>query len=361
MNVTPPDAYSDETLFGGVTVEPKVNENQDEGFVGPGNQDVVNVVDDDSTLQSADPSVAERVVQRISITTAFEESSSKRKQVAVVVGSSCKLEAKNRKHEAPKRRSSRGSVPPLGTSGSVPRGVGKNLRVVRRLDGLSFDQLAKFDSVQALHLAMYGNMLTNEARFIADDLLKARKNHDLEGSQLVKDLKSCGTRMSQELDLLREVSRCRGFEEKKSTFLSTEASLRDEVETLSTNLESAHLERISLVKDSLPSAVKKLMASNHFSLAMADLEQKAMMFGMEYALNDVLGNWVTHGSLRTLRTMTPEVEKNYDEAGDAFCKLKFSYVTLLAKNANRSLDELAALEPPSLEQDVIQALPMPPS
>ncbi|GJU86827.1 hypothetical protein Tco_1294373, partial [Tanacetum coccineum] len=52
---------------------------------------------------------------------------------------------------------------------------------------------------------------------------------------------------------------------------------------------SAHLERISLVKDSLPSAVKKLMASNHFSLAMADLEQKAMMFGMAHALNDVLG------------------------------------------------------------------------
>ncbi|GKC71370.1 hypothetical protein Tco_1117253, partial [Tanacetum coccineum] len=113
-------------------VEPKVNENQDEGFVGPGNQDVVNVVDDDSTLQSADPDVAKRLVQRISITTAFEESSSKRKQVVVVVGSSSKLEAKNRKHEDPKRGSSRGSVPPLGTLGSVLRGVGKNLRVLAR-------------------------------------------------------------------------------------------------------------------------------------------------------------------------------------------------------------------------------------
>nr|GEW18431.1 hypothetical protein [Tanacetum cinerariifolium] len=34
------------------------------------------------------------------------------------------------KHEAHKRGSSRGSVPPLETSGSVPRGVGKHPRVL---------------------------------------------------------------------------------------------------------------------------------------------------------------------------------------------------------------------------------------
>nr|GEU78153.1 retrotransposon protein, putative, Ty1-copia subclass [Tanacetum cinerariifolium] len=150
-------------------------------------------------------------------------------------------------------------------------------------------------------------------------------------------------------------------EEKESTFLSLEANLRDEVETLSTKLKSVHLERVSLlVKGFLPSIVKKLMASNHFSLLMADLEQKAMMFGSAKALNDVLGfgdSW----KLEDIKDYDPEVEKNYDETGDAFFKLEFPYVTLLIENADRGLDELAALESLSLEHDVIQALPVPPS
>ncbi|GJS41690.1 hypothetical protein Tco_0566733 [Tanacetum coccineum] len=185
--------------------------------------------------------------------------------------------------------------------------------VVRRLDDLSFDQLAKFDSVQALHIAMYGNMSTNEAWFITGEVSKLKNE--------VVTLKS-------KHDVLRVRSvegsfqRCRGFEEKKSTFLSTEDSLRDEID------------RISLVKDSLPSAVKKLMASNHFSLAMADLEQKAMMFGMAHALNDVLGlgdSWKL------------EDIKDYDPGGMDRLRLK------IKNEEDQDLTEEAAL----LEQQMV--------
>nr|GEW36182.1 curculin-like (mannose-binding) lectin family protein / PAN domain-containing protein [Tanacetum cinerariifolium] len=137
-----------------------------------------------------------------------------------------------------------------------------SLSVDRRLDGLSFDELANFDDVQALRLAM--------SETACQDVLKVGY---VEGSFQVSE------------DSWKALE-----EEKESTFLSMEANLRDEVETLSTKLKSVHLERVSLlVKDFLPSNAKKLMASNHFSLLMADLEQKAMMFGSAKALNDVLG------------------------------------------------------------------------
>ncbi|GKD21691.1 hypothetical protein Tco_1223394, partial [Tanacetum coccineum] len=157
-------------------VDPLHNDDQDEGSIGPTR----------------------------SIATALEDGSSKRKQVAAVVGSSSRPEGKRRKQDAPKRGSFRGSVLPHVISGPVSKGVGKHPRVMarhlcfdeqdvdpfvrgnvqeaysahnllsrlncpsiqRRQDGLSFDELSNVYDDQALRLAMAGNMLTNESRIM---------------------------------------------------------------------------------------------------------------------------------------------------------------------------------------------------
>ncbi|GJZ85872.1 hypothetical protein Tco_0651211 [Tanacetum coccineum] len=140
----------------------------------------------------------------------------------------------------------------------------------QKLNALSLDDLANVYNVQALYLAMAGNKLTNEYRIISRDLsklkddfvllkskngsleheisklennlLKARNDQDLEGSQLVKDLRSEGVR------------------------------LHGEVESLTNRLNLADLERVELIRNVLPLAVKKLTPSDQFNQAMGDLQ-----------------------------------------------------------------------------------------
>ena len=49
--------------------------------------------------------------------------------------------------------------------------------------------------------------------------------------------------LAENIDSLRQ--RCRSFEDKEATYLSTEASLQDEIDIFSANFESARFERIS--------------------------------------------------------------------------------------------------------------------
>ncbi|GJR22983.1 copia protein [Tanacetum coccineum] len=140
-------------------VDPLHNDDQDEGSIGPTR----------------------------SIATALEDGSSKRKQVAAVVGSSSRPEGKRRKQDAPKRGSFRGSVLPHVISGPVSKGVGKHPRVMarhlcflmtdfdpfRRQDGLSFDELSNVYDDQVLRLAMAGNMLTNESRIMNSHMIQS--------------------------------------------------------------------------------------------------------------------------------------------------------------------------------------------
>ncbi|GJS11356.1 hypothetical protein Tco_0368152 [Tanacetum coccineum] len=241
----------------------------------------------------------------------IEESSLKRKRVVGLASSNSKLKSKKRRQEAPKSVGSKGSIPPLTTSGSVPKGV-PCLEVQRRLDGLTFKELDEFYDVQAFRLAMTSNM-------------------DSEGSQLVKDLRADGVRMLRDLDLLKSVARSSedSRKEKEATLLATEASLCDELDALPAKLKLVKLERNIMVTKFLP------------------------LF-----LNDVLGlenSW----KLEDIKDYEADAKKVYDEADNAFFHLEFPYVAFLAENFKMILDELKVMEPPNLSWDVVQALAMP--
>ncbi|GJS15605.1 hypothetical protein Tco_0410077 [Tanacetum coccineum] len=76
------------------------------------------------------------------------------------------------------------------------------------------------------------SLLEHEMSKLEDRLAKAQRNHDIEGSQVVKDLRSKNARILEEVWMLR---------------------------ILSSKLEAASLEKAKFVKDFLPSMVKKLM------------------------------------------------------------------------------------------------------
>ncbi|GJV40954.1 hypothetical protein Tco_1419394 [Tanacetum coccineum] len=224
------------------------------------NQDVAGlelaVVEDDPYDQGA--GVGEGSGKKRSITAALEEGASKVKSVAT--GSSSRHEAKKRKQYGPRRTSSRGSVPLLPAF--APK----------------------------------------------DSLLKARKNQDVEGSKVVRDLIAEVKRLFKELSAFHDVS--------KSSEDSRKV-LDEEVERLRPVVsEVVDLKRTELVKYFLPLAVKKMMASDHFNQAMGDL-QKAMIFG--------------------------RAEKMFDEAAEAFDKLEFPYISLLARMREKALESLLLL------------------
>ncbi|GKA30358.1 hypothetical protein Tco_0716663, partial [Tanacetum coccineum] len=46
----------------------------------------------------------------------------------------------------------------------------------------------------------------------------------------------------------------------------------------------------------------------------------------------------------------PKTKKIFDEAVEAFYKVKFPYISLLLERAGHSFEELAAMEPPSIQE-----------
>nr|GEX99233.1 hypothetical protein [Tanacetum cinerariifolium] len=220
--------------------KPFFGDNQDEGSIGTQNQNAANLeiveVEDNATQQSRDG-----------------ES-----------GNSLKPNDKRKKKDAPKRENP------------------------KKIDPFVSD--------------MTGKMLTNESRIMARDFSKIEdeNNRDVEGSQAVKDLRFESVRLPKELVVLRDVARSledshkvlakeverlhpfveevewlhqkfRSFEKEKDTFLSTKASLCNKVDALSSRLKVVDLEWVGLVKEFFPLVVKKLMASDHFNLVMADM------------------------------------------------------------------------------------------
>nr|GEY56978.1 hypothetical protein [Tanacetum cinerariifolium] len=171
------------------------------------------------------------------------------KEEAMVV----KPVSKKRKPEGLRRTNMRGCVPPLPTTtpkgaGKHPRVLARYIRnlasssnslaldvkeayaahntlynlhyplLKEKLGFLTFDVLVNVFDVHALRMAVFGNMLTNESRIISRDhtkleddfvylksmnrllkheisklediLSKARKNQDVEGSQIIIELRS---------------------------------------------------------------------------------------------------------------------------------------------------------------------------
>ncbi|GJW38714.1 hypothetical protein Tco_0064559 [Tanacetum coccineum] len=154
--------------------------------------------------------------------------------------------------------------------------------------------------VQALRLAMIGNVLTNESRILAREFSNL-KDEDMEGSQVVKDLRSESARLLEEFVMLRYVPR------------SSEDSQK------------------SLAKE-----VDRLRPS------------------VEKALNDVrdLGDSL---DLKDIADYDPHAQKNFDEDGKAFSKVEFPYISMLVERVGQSLGELADMPIQFLIPDVILA------
>ncbi|GJT16687.1 alpha-dioxygenase 1-like protein [Tanacetum coccineum] len=346
-----------------------------------------------------------------SITAKLEEGAIVIKLTAV--GSSSKHEPKRRKQEGPKRVSERVSFPPppaiapkgigkhprmlahhlgsldVGSESLVPYAQeaysAHNVLSVlhcsllkNNLDSLSLDDMANIFYVHALSLVVVGNMLTNESRAVSRDysklkddfvslksknsllehemskledcLSKARKNHDVESNQVVKDLRSENAWNLEELSMMRAVKRlrkrCQDLEAERDFLLSKES---EEIAVLSSKLKVTDLKRVELVRDLLPLAIKKLFASEHFNHASGDLQQKAITYERSQALDEVqvLGDsW----DFKDVEDYHPDAEKIYDEAMESFYKLEFPYISILVEKVGQSVGKLAVVDPPVTQE-----------
>ena len=57
------------------------------------------------------------------------------------------------------------------------------------------------------------------------------------------------------------------------------ASLCDEIGALSNRLETSNSDHVVVIRDFLPYAIKIFLGSDHFSVALVDLQHKAMLVG----------------------------------------------------------------------------------
>nr|GEU73787.1 hypothetical protein [Tanacetum cinerariifolium] len=208
----------------------------------------------------------------------------------VAPGSTSRHKAKKQKQEGLRSMSSQGSVPHLLTS--TPKGVRTSV-------------------------------LKHDMSKLENNLSKAQKNQDEEGSQVMKDLRVEGRRFSKELSTLHDVAK--SLEDSRKELTEEEAlsfveaiRLRD-VEGLTDRLKVVDLEWTELVKDFFLLAVKKLISSDHFNQAMVTCNRKLWFL-------------------------------IFDEAAKAFKKVEFRYISLLLEDAGKSLRELSAIEPPACQE-----------
>ncbi|GKB49000.1 hypothetical protein Tco_0899753 [Tanacetum coccineum] len=237
-----------------------------------------------------------------------------------------KVMPKKKKLEVPRRMSVRGSVP--SPSATVPKDVEEAHAAHNMISGLhcpllkdklgflSFDELVDVFDIHALQTPVVGNILTNESRILSqghaklkndlvslkskksllehemskleDRLEKAQRNHDVEGSQVVRDLRSKNARIHEEVSMLRSMA---AFAEESRKRLSEELS------------------------------------------------------GLQPRLKEA-----DRLNQRYMQDYYPEAEKLFDEAAKAFYKLKFPYISLLLGKAGQSLEELSTVEAPSIRE-----------
>ncbi|GJT80288.1 hypothetical protein Tco_1054630 [Tanacetum coccineum] len=321
--------------------------------VGSPSVDRLKVVDDNNLSSK----------KKCSITAALEEGATVIKLSATA--SSSKHESKKRKQEVPRRTSVRGRVPPPPSN--APKGVGKHPRVLARhmgefggwfrlscsclhypplkngLDSLSLDDLANVYDIHALPLSLFGNMLMNECRVVSHAYSKLKD--DVVDASVENSRKMLSGELARLLSSANEAERlgqiCRDLEAKRDFLLLNES---EEIVALSTKLNIVDLERIELVRDHLPLAVKKLFASKHFNRALGDLQQKASTYGRSQALDEVhgLGDSL---DFKDVEDYHPDAKKIYDEVAESFYKLEFPYISLWVEKDGQMLGELAAMDP----------------
>ncbi|GJX02784.1 hypothetical protein Tco_0188700 [Tanacetum coccineum] len=265
------------------------------------------VVGEGFSRQSVD--VVESSKKRCLITKALEEEATVVRPVS-----------KKRKPKGPRRTSTRGSSSPLPTT--TPKSGGKHPRVLAcyignlanvkkahaahntlynlhypllkdKLGFLTFDELVNVYDVHALQMAVVGNMS------VAASAKDSRK-------KLSKEVEGLKPRV-KEVELLEQ--RCRDLESEKD-FLLKEA---EKVIDLSSKLNVVDLEKAKLALDEV------------------------------HGLGD---SW----DFKDVQDYHHEAKKIFDEAVEAFYKVKFPYISLLLERAGRSFEELAAMEPPSIQE-----------
>ncbi|GJR06847.1 hypothetical protein Tco_0529831 [Tanacetum coccineum] len=174
-----------------------------------------------------------------------------------------KIMPKKNKLESPRQMSARGSIPPPPSI--VPKDVEEAHAAHNMISGLhcpllkdklgflSFDELVDVFDVHTLQTTV-------------DRLAKAQRNQDMEGSQVMKDLRSENARILEEVSMLRSV--VASAEEPQKELSKELSGLRP---FLYSKLEAVSLEKAKFVKDFIPFVVKKLFESEHFNQALRDL------------------------------------------------------------------------------------------
>ncbi|GJX07546.1 hypothetical protein Tco_0195478 [Tanacetum coccineum] len=208
--------------------------------------------------------------------------------------------------------------------------------VKRRLYGMTFDELANFHDVYALKFVMANNMLNRKARVLSEDMSRLR-NEEAREILLVHDLRAKNKKLVNHMANLQDLSQLakssrkvmkddyellrnsyQKFKEKKDVFLAMQASLRNEIEVLKDMLDSNNQECTMLVNDLLLHVVERLLSADHFSYALADLQEK------DYE---------------------PDAEEIYDKVVDAFYLAKFPYLDFLIHHFDKILGKLMSLKP----------------
>ncbi|GJY99016.1 hypothetical protein Tco_0516446 [Tanacetum coccineum] len=109
--------------------------------------------------------------------------------------------------------------------------------------------------------------------------------------------------------------------------------------------ELTNFHDVAAVRDFLPHAVERLLSSDHYSYAFADLQEKAMLVGRSQALMEVASSSISV-ELVDMKDFDPNVEHNFDRAIESFYQVKFPYVDLLVHYAGQSMGKLMTLKPP---------------
>nr|GEV49924.1 hypothetical protein [Tanacetum cinerariifolium] len=213
----------------------------------------------------------------------------------------------------------------LASSWSMLRASPRYFLVLRAVDDNDQGEssfVSKNEGIAGSELMIIENDLFDQGVNVAEELGRKRSinvalvenasklKDDVVGSSLRCEVKNRrheiqGGRVRERNKIILKLEEIPGhnlrlIEGEKEALSSVKASLRGEIKALTDRLKVVDLERIELVKDFLPLAVRKLMASDQFNWEMGRLQQKAMIFG--------------------------KVKKIFGEAVEAFDKLEFPYI-----------------------------------
>ncbi|GJT71568.1 hypothetical protein Tco_1030854 [Tanacetum coccineum] len=185
-------------------------------------------------------------------------------------------------------------------------------------------------------------MQTNESRVVSRDYSKqpskARKNQDVDSSQVVKDLRSENARNLDKLSMLRAVA----------------ASAKDSRQKLSKELDELHLsvKEVDCLGQRCPDleAGRDFLLSNSTLLILRGLSWLDIFFLWPSKIFLSLNISIMLWDFKYVVDYHLEAEKIYEMAVKSFYKLEFPYISLLIKKVGQRLGKLAVVDPPITQE-----------